>query len=507
MHVQLTISGSKNNPDQHQEAMGLEVLLSILAVLVGSYIVLFGFLKRVNEWYHVMKLGEKKKTLPPGDMGWPIFGNMFSFLRAFRSSDPDTFISNIVEKYGKGGVYKTYLFGNPSVIVCTPETCRPALMDDERFALGYSTSMSRLAGRTFLNLPKSEHRGLRKLMTSPMIGHEALAMYMENIEDVAITSMEEWAKNDKPVEFFYETRKVSFKFIMRILLGSSGDSIIEPVEKHYNDLHHGFHSTAINIPGFPFYKALKARNTLVKILQKVVDERKAMQKSGQQPAKRGMIDLMMEAEFENGKKLEDEEIVDLIIILLLGAHDGPTHATMWVTVFLHQHPQMLQKAKEEQEEILKKRPSTQKGLNLKEIKQMEYLAKVIDETLRIMNLPFLDFRDVKADANIKGYTIPKGWKVLIWSRGVHMNPEYFSSPKEFNPSRWDNPVEAGSFIPFGGGSRRCLGIDVAKLEISIFVHHFLLNYKLEQLNPGSPIVYLPTTRPSDNCLARVTKLK
>lgn len=292
MHVQLTISGSKNNPDQHQEAMGLDVLLSILAVLVGSYIVLFGFLKRVNEWYHVMKLGEKKKTLPPGDMGWPIFGNMFSFLRAFRSSDPDTFISNIVEKYfplfylttccmlllslimnnyfwqlicryGKGGVYKTYLFGNPSVIVCTPETCRPALMDDERFALGYSTSMSRLAGRTFLNLPKSEHRGLRKLMTSPMIGHEALAMYMENIEDVAITSMEEWAKNDKPVEFFYETRKVSFKFIMRILLGSSGDSIIEPVEKHYNDLHHGFHSTAINIPGFPFYKALKVIFLLV----------------------------------------------------------------------------------------------------------------------------------------------------------------------------------------------------------------------------------------------------
>lgn len=89
----------------------------------------------------------------------------------------------------------------------------------------------------------------------------------------------------------------------------------------------------------------QARKMLVKILQKVVDERKAMKKNGEQTAKRGMIDLMMEIEDESGKKLQDEDIVDLLIVLLLGAHDGPTHTIMWATIYLYGHPQILQKAK------------------------------------------------------------------------------------------------------------------------------------------------------------------
>ncbi|GAY34999.1 Ent-kaurenoic acid oxidase 2 [Citrus sinensis] len=491
--------------------MELDLLWLILAIAAGSYIIVYAFVRRVNEWYHVSKLGEKRHFLPPGDMGWPFLGNMPSFLRAYRSNNPETFIDSIVERYGRTGVYKTHLFGNPSIIVSSPQTCRRVLMDDEKFGLGYGKSMTRLAGKnTFVNIAKSEHRRLRKMMTSLMISHEALVMYIGNTEDVAIASLEEWAaaSKDEPIEFFCETSKLSLKFIMRILFGSTSDSIFSSVEKHYIDVHDGVHSTAINLPGFAFHKALKARKMLVKILQKVVDERKAMKKNGEQTAKRGMIDLMMEIEDESGKKLQDEDIVDLLIVLLLGAHDGPTHTIMWATIYLYGHPQILQKAKEEQEEIIKTRPSSQKGLSLQEIKQMEYLSKVIDETLRLMNLPFLDFREAKTDANIKGYTIPKGWKVLIWNRAVHMDPDNFSAPKEFDPSRWDNnAAEPGSFIPFGGGSRRCLGIDVAKIEVSIFLHYFLLNYKLEQLNPESPIVYLPTTRPSDNCPARVIKLK
>lgn len=89
----------------------------------------------------------------------------------------------------------------------------------------------------------------------------------------------------------------------------------------------------------------QARKMLVKILQKVVDERKAMKKNGEQTAKRGMIDLMMEIEDESGKKLQDEDIVDLLIVLLLGAHDGPTHTIIWATIYLYGHPQILQKAK------------------------------------------------------------------------------------------------------------------------------------------------------------------
>ncbi|OMO93147.1 Cytochrome P450 [Corchorus olitorius] len=127
---------------------------------------------------------------------------------------------------------------------------------------------------------------------------------------------------------------------------------------------------------------------------------------------------------------------------------------------------------------------------------MEYLSKVIDETLRKNSQPFPIFRVAQDDINFNDYFIPKGWKVLVWTRAVHMDPENYVNPKDFLPSRWDNQkLKAGSFLPFGGGSRICPGADFAKLQISIFLHYFLLNYKLEQI------------KPADKCIANIIKLQ
>ncbi|XVF13575.1 hypothetical protein REPUB_Repub08aG0219100 [Reevesia pubescens] len=489
--------------------MDFDILALILALLLGTYVFVFGFLKKINEWRYVSRLGEKKLSLPPGDMGWPIFGNMWSFLKAFRSKDPDTFIYNLVKRYGRTGIYKTYLFGSPSIIVSVPETCRKVLADDEQFGLGYPVSTKQLTGKkSFHSIPNSEHKRLRRLTTAPINGHEALAMYIGYIEDIVIHSLDEWSSMKEPIEFLKEMRKVAFKVITHIFVGSTAESILGSVEKHYTDLNYGLKSAAINIPGFAFYKALKARNMLIKILQGVLHERRAKSQILDLSEKRGMIDLLMEIEDENGQKLRDEDIIDLLLMFLLAGHESSAHAAMWAIIYLSNHPEMLLKAKEEQEEILKKRPSTQKGLTLKEIREMNYLQKVNDETLRKTSLTFANFREAKVDVNINGYLIPKGWKVLVWNRGVHMDPEVYSDPKEFVPARWENhKPRAGSFLPFGAGSRICPGADLAKLEISIFLHYFLLNYKLEQINPGGPMVYLPLPRPEDNCLAKVVKIR
>ncbi|KAL5795264.1 hypothetical protein ACOSQ2_000084 [Xanthoceras sorbifolium] len=176
-------------------------------------------------------------------------------------------------------------------------------------------------------------------------------------------------------------------------------------------------------------------------------------------------------------KYDEAIIIYLLLGFLLADHETCAYAAMWAT--------------EEQEEIIKKRPSTQKGLRLKEVKQ--------------------------------SYTIPKGWKVLVWKRFVHMDPEIYPNPKQFDPSRWDissipyysmylnhhHITKPGSFIPFGIGSRICPGawiLDFRPLNFHLLVPPCLEIVMLEQLNPRSPVVYLPIPRPSDNCLAKVVKL-
>ncbi|OMP06365.1 Cytochrome P450 [Corchorus olitorius] len=136
------------------------------------------------------------------------------------------------------------------------------------------------------------------------------------------------------------------------------------------------------------------------------------------------------------------------------------------------------------------------------------LRKVIDETVRLRTNAFAVFREATKDTELNGYFIPKGWKVLVWQSAVHMDPEIYSNPKEFNPSRWDDlKPKAGAFQPFGAGKRTCPGSDLAKLEICIFLHYFLLNYKLEQLNPGGAVDYFPSPDPADKCRAKIIKLR
>ena len=88
-----------------------------------------------------------------------------------------------------------------------------------------------------------------------------------------------------------------------------------------------------------------------------------------------------------------------------------------------------------------------------------------------------------------------------------MDPQVYPHPNKFDPSRWEGPPpRAGTFLPFGLGTRLCPGNDLAKLEISVFLHHFLLGYKLTRKNPNCRVRYLPHPRPVDNCLAKITRV-
>ncbi|KAL4309008.1 hypothetical protein GQ457_01G033260 [Hibiscus cannabinus] len=486
----------------------LELVWLILAVVVGAYVLLSGFPKKINEWYYVVRLGKKKhSSLPPGDMGWPFIGNIVSFLRAFRSDDPDSFINDLVHRYGNTEIYKTSLFGNPSIIVCSPELCRKVLTEDELFEYGYPLSLNKLLGgegKSLHGVSKSEHRHLRKLLSSSINGHESLSKHIGYIEEIVISSLEEWIHTNS-IELLTELKMINFRIMTRILMGSA-DSISESMTKHYARLFQGLLSPLpIDVPGFTFHRAFQARKVLVNVIQAHLDERRC--KNNDDPnIKTGVIDLLLEAKDEDGEKLDNELIVNLLLGFLLAGHETTAHAATWLTIYLHEHPEILQRVREEQVETVKRRPSSQKGLTLNEIRQMECLSKAIDETMRLCGMPLAIFRKATDDVNVNGYTIPKGWKVLVWNRAVHMNPEIYSNPKDFLPSRWDDhKPKAGSYIPFGAGSRTCPGADLSKIEMCIFMHYFLLNYRFERVNPKSPVVF-PSPSPVDNCLARITKL-
>ena len=149
------------------------------------------------------------------------------------------------------------MFGNPSILVTSPEGCRKVLTDDDNFKPGWPTSTEELIGKkSFVSISYEEHKRLRRLTSAPVNGHEALSLYIPYIEKNVISDLEKWSKMGN-IEFLTGVRKLTFKIIMYIFLSAESGDVMEALEKEYTILNYGVRALAINIPGFAFHKAFK----------------------------------------------------------------------------------------------------------------------------------------------------------------------------------------------------------------------------------------------------------
>lgn len=79
--------------------------------------------------------------------------------------------------------------------------------------------------------------------------------------------------------------------------------------------------------------------------QSIVTERRVQRKQNSSSNKKDMLDNLIDVEDENGKTLDDEEIIDVLLMYLNAGHESSGHTIMWATIFLQEHPEFLQRAK------------------------------------------------------------------------------------------------------------------------------------------------------------------
>ncbi|MCD9645720.1 hypothetical protein HAX54_034857 [Datura stramonium] len=414
--------------------MELDSVLLYTALGVGI-ISLCNLLKNANGLFYSIKFSSSKYRLPPGDMGWPFIGNMFLFLKSFKSSgNPGSFVSYFVTRFGPVGMYKAYMFGSPSIIVTKPEICKKIFMDDDNFdRTGKSNSA------TSTTASNQEDKRLRRITTTHIRTHGSLSFYFDRINEIVKDSLENFAAKEEPIYLFSELKKPAFEVLMLILIGGYqvSQQLLDVVFEETPLLIRGFHGMPINIPGFAYNRAKKAQGVIAYMFKQILDERKVMIAENKVKPMSNMLDMMLDAQhIDGGKGLSDETIVGLLLQYTFAGYESVAKVASKTIMHLEKHPDILHKAKEEQEEIVKKRPSSNAGLNFDEIRQMKYLSKVLDETLRVNSLIPI-FRVAKTTVNLNGYTIPQGWKFLTFLWSFNMDPNTYVNPMEFNPSRWD----------------------------------------------------------------------
>ncbi|KAI0133364.1 cytochrome P450 [Hypoxylon sp. NC0597] len=120
------------------------------------------------------------------------------------------------------------------------------------------------------------------------------------------------------------------------------------------------------------------------------------------------------------------------------------------------------------------------GFEDEDLKKLPYLNNLIQETLRLhAAIPSGLPRTVPPEgATFGGYFIPGGYTVSAQAYSTHRYPKVYPEPLKFDPSRWENPTKAmkDAFLPFGGGSRICIGIHLAKMELRLATARFFTRF-------------------------------
>nr|BAJ98009.1 predicted protein [Hordeum vulgare subsp. vulgare] len=436
-----------------------------------------------------------RRRLPPGHMGIPFLGETLSLLWYFKlARRPDDFIGAKKSAYGGGaGLYRTHLFGSPSIIACSPAANKFVLHSADSF--GVRWPVPELVGITSVgNVEGASHARLRGFILAAINKPSSLRTIAIVVQPRIVAALQAWADKGTIVAAT-EIRKVTFAIICKMFISMEPSPMTNKIDQWFGGLVDGVRAFPLNFPGTASHGGRKCRRKLNAFFREVLETRKNVDK--------WCDDLMgglMHIEDEQGKKVSDEEVVDNIVSLVMAGYETTASAIMWATYHLAKSPAILAKLRDENIALVKsKGGSTLVSLTITwdDILKMKYTAKVVEETIRMANISSMAYRVANKDVEYHGYTIPKGWPVIVWLRSLHTDPNYYQDPLTFNPDRWNEPAKPGTYQVFGGGYRICPGNMLARLQVTIILHHLSVGYEWELLNPDAKINYLPHPRPVD----------
>ncbi|KAL6639633.1 hypothetical protein ACP70R_023363 [Stipagrostis hirtigluma subsp. patula] len=450
------------------------------AVLYGAFALLLGWLLHmIYRWRNPPCNGR----LPPGSMGLPIIGETFQILKRSYSLDIPDFYKLRMKRYGL--LFKTSFLGQPVVFCMDPEVNSYIFrQEDKQFRSWYPESLNRIVGKkTFALAYGSIHkyaRGMAAPLYAPKHLKEELMIEMDSIIK---ESLRTWA-SEPSIEVKEAVNNMMFDMIIKKLIG------FEPTNRRTMELRKnimlffkGLISFPLYVPGTKFYQSMKARKNVQKVLKDLLKQR------ARTPEKKygDFLDKVVE-ELHSGRQLMNENFLVDFVAGLIFASIALTPTVVAVGMkLLTDNPNVVEALTEEHEKILQKRDDVNSRITWEEYKSMKFTSQVVNEIARLSSHSLGIFRKALKDVEVNGYTIPAGWLIMISPMSLHLNPEYFEDPLTFNPWRWKEAHESSlmkNFIPFGNGKRQCMGAELTKLEIALFLHVLVTKYRWKEIKGG-----------------------
>ena len=348
-----------------------------------------------------------------------------------------------------------------------------------------------LGRSSVLLVDDDEHLRLRKLML-PMFHGRAIQSYRELMADVAAEEVERWRPG--VMRLHPRMQALTLEIILRAVLGVETSARADEIRRALRDV---IDLTGVRMllwvePRLERYGPWKRYREVQRHADELLYGEIALRRADPLIAERtDILSLLVQATYDDGEALSDQEIRDQLITLLLAGHETTATGLAWAFERLMRHPAHLRRA-----------------VAAADAGDEDVLENVAKEALRVRPVIVDVARVLTDDAEFGGRTLPKGTMVFPNILAVQESEEWGGDPRAFDPDRWiDAQAPAYSWIPFGGGTRRCLGAAFAQMEMRIVLREVLRRVELEPVfRRGEPErVRHITSIPALGALARVRR--
>jgi cytochrome P450 family 135 len=386
--------------------------------------------------------------LPPGPR-LPVFVQTAAWV-----ARPWDFMERCAARYGD--TFTLRLAGErPWVMVSHPDAVKEAFTGPPELlhaGEGNRILLPVVGANSVLLLDDDAHREQRRLLMPPFRGNQ-LASYADTMTAVAQAEIARWPRG-KPVRLHPRMQALTLEVILRAVFGLSEGTRLNQLRAELVQTLTAISGTAgqlLMVLGPRRVRAALTRKPFRRVdrlLYAEIDERRA---ADHLDDRGDVLSILLQARHEDGRPMSDVEIRDELVTLLVAGHDTTATALSWVVERLVRHP-------DHQARLI---GEIHAG-------EHQFCDAVVKETLRLRPVLSLVARRLKAPMEIGGVWLPTGVTVVPSIYLMHRRPDIYPDPERFRPERFvEQRAGTYTWIPFGGGVRRCLGAAFAEYEMRI----------------------------------------
>lgn len=395
---------------------------------------------------------------------------------------PLDFLDRCSKNYGD--LFCTNSFGNLETLVVSHPQDLQQLFNPTNKILDAPGAANEIfkphVGENSLMLQDGErHQRQRKLIMPPFHG-ERLLSYGQQICEIT----QQVVQHLKPGETFiarHLSEDITMTIILKVVFGIDEKLRFEKL-KNLMTTWLGLTSSPVGasvllLPSLqkdlgswsPWGRYIRLRQQIdEKLMAEILERRQQVRSS-----RFDILSLLIEAKYEDGEAMSDVELRDNLLSLLNAGHETTATAIAWALYWIHQQPEVYEKVLHELQGL--------DTFDAMKIAQLPYLTAVCQETLRIYPISLFTFpRITLRSVNLRGYHVASGTYITPCIYLTHRREDLYPQPEKFQPERFINrKYSSYEFLPFGAGSRQCLGQVFALFEMKLILATILLNYQLK----------------------------